>query len=92
MAREEVPKGTSQVLTDQVLLFVTVERAIEHSVVQVSLLNQENKYGSTFCLYYDVGIDLDRVGSVDQGEVPFLAVPKVQNSHPDSGIEPSVKS
>ena len=40
---------------------------------------------------YVVGIDLDRVGSVDQGEVPFLAVPKVQNSHPDSGIEPSAK-
>ena len=28
---------------------------------------------------------------MDQGEVPFLAVPKVQNSHPDSGIEPSAK-
>ena len=33
LAREEVPKGTSQVLTDQVLLFAAVERANEHSVV-----------------------------------------------------------
>ena len=33
LAREEVPKGTSQVLSDQVLLFAAVERANEHSVV-----------------------------------------------------------
>ena len=33
LAREEGPKGMSQVLTDQVLLFAAVERANEHSVV-----------------------------------------------------------
>ena len=33
LAREEGPKGTSQVLTDQVLHFAAVERANEHSVI-----------------------------------------------------------
>ena len=33
LAREEVPKGMSQVLTNQVLLFAAVERAKEHSIV-----------------------------------------------------------
>ena len=44
LAREEGPKGSSQDLSDQVLLLAAVERGIVHSIVQVfpeELINME---------------------------------------------------
>ena len=85
-------KGSSQELSDQVLLLAAVERACEHNIVQDSP-QVFNKHGSSsIWLFYVVGIDLDGWASVDQVEVPFLSVPKRAKQSPKLGIKLTVKS
>ena len=71
--------------TDQVLLLAAVERAIVHNIIQVSP-EEFNKHESSFIgLLYVVGIDFEGWASVDQVEVPFLAVPKRAKQSPTFG-------
>ena len=56
-----------------------------HNVVQV-FLKEINKHGSSsIWLFYVVGIDLEGWASVDQVEVPLLAVPKWAKQSPKYG-------
>ena len=71
----------------QVLLLAAVECAIVHSIIQV-FPEEINKHGSSsIWLFYVVGIDLEGWASVDQVEVPFLAVPKQAKQSPKSVVQ-----